>query len=765
MNSRSHLMTVCIATLVTTIALGGARAAAPKEEGANLLKNPGFETMGAAGMPEGWEPLIIGFKPEFVVDQHDPHGGKQSMRITSTEVTRAYVVSQPIEVAPGENVQATAYVKVEDVPEKVGSVILIGAFSRADGTNASVAKFNVAKVSTTTQPVSGWQRIEGTLPVPGDVDYLRLRAGFSYSKGSCSWDDLRISTTQPVVARLNLPNEQLTPAMEPLPVTVLNRSKEKSKIRVTVSLDKKDYSANVQLTGQPVQTVSVPINVEKRGKVAVELALRRGNDDKPFFVRKINATIPPALVLDPPIPTHWAIEDGPPKISGDVWTALKPETQAGGKLSVTLLDEAGTTRGTWLAHKIQSGRNEFAISGAALPEGKYKIVAEVQPKSGQPMRVEQPWFVVPRRLAKVTINSSGFCEYDGKPIFPMGIFNSGKPAELAEAGFTITHAYNATRVFKGERPNDQGAREFLDETEKAGMKACFMVPLSFADNDWDAFRRRIRMFRNHPALLCWDEEEGLARGDWSKETLQQVSKILKEEDPNHPFMVGDANDVIFRVKDRSNFFPLPFMDLGMWWWYPIPLKKDKHIDALEGREAGGLELKPPTFLTTAKTDKPIWVGVQSYKQPKGRFPTPLEYRAQAYIAVAEGAKGLMWYGGYVTDGIFTNKNKVEGHWDEFKNIVTELRSLEDVFLAPSLDKPSLMPDKSPVSVTIRRSPKRLVLIAVNRGEQPLELKLASPSIKAGTAPVIGEKRTVTTQAGELADHFDPYASHVYELPQ
>ena len=65
--------------------------------------------------------------------------------------------------------------------------------------------------------------------------------------------------------------------------------------------------------------------------------------------------------------------------------------------------------------------------------------------------------------------------------------------------------------------------EFLDSTEKAGMKALTMVPLEYAAaGEWDAFRRRIRMFRNHPALLAWDEEEGLARGDWKIETLAKV---------------------------------------------------------------------------------------------------------------------------------------------------------------------------------------------------------------------------------------------------
>jgi hypothetical protein len=248
------------------------------------------------------------------------------------------------------------------------------------------------------------------------------------------------------------------------------------------------------------------------------------------------------------------------------------------------------------------------------------------------------------------------------------------------------------------------------------------------------------------------------------DTLVKVRQILKEEDPHHPFMVGDARDVVFRVKDRTNFFAFDQLDLAMWWWYPLPLKQEKRLDALEGEEVAGLELKPPVFLTGAKTNKPIWVGVQGYKKADSRFPTPIEYRAQAYIAIAEGGKGLMWYGGYVTGGMFQAQNKTEAHWTELKQLVTELNSLQDVFTGTTEAKPTVSPSDAPVSVALKRSPKRLVLIAANRSEKPLELTITSPLIKAWAAKVIAEDRTVHSEKGSITDKFEPYAVHVYQLP-
>src|SRR5207248_2426533 len=130
----------------------------------------------------------------------------------------------------------------------------------------------------------------------------------------------------------------------------------------------------------------------------------------------------------------------------------------------------------------------------------------------------------------------GYLVHSDKTIFPLGIFNGGgKTKESAEAGFTINHTYNDANVEPGERPGDMRALHFLNMTQQAGMKALMLIPrgLAFA-HDWEGVRRRIRMFRNHPALLAWDEEEGIARDDMSPADLARLRKLIAKEDPNHP---------------------------------------------------------------------------------------------------------------------------------------------------------------------------------------------------------------------------------------
>jgi hypothetical protein len=246
-------------------------------------------------------------------------------------------------------------------------------------------------------------------------------------------------------------------------------------------------------------------------------------------------------------------------------------------------------------------------------------------------------------------------------------------------------------------------------------------------------------------------------------TLAEIRRILQEDDPHHPFMIGDARDVIGRVTDRSRFFPVEHMDLGMWWWYPFPIKPGAGDD-LQGEQAGDrIELAPPTFLTQRQTDKPVWVGVQSYRKPgkDGRYPTPVEYRAQAYLAVIHEAKGLMWYGGSVTGGLFLAPDG--GHWEALKQLAGELRDLSPLLLASSAGRPGFSPAEAPISADIRRVEGRSVLMAVNRGPSAVQVIFTLPTQRAGPVRVLGEDRTAIVENGRLRDTFEPFGTHVYDL--
>ena len=735
----------------------------------NLIANGEAEgPPSAEKLPPHWSPLVVSTTASFATDATEKHGGRASIRITAPEQTRSYARSDVIPVAPGETIHGSAWVKVKDVDLKEGlnHVIMIAEFTDAKDANQTVLKFDVAKIPDASKE---WTKIEGSVKVPELMANLRVRVGFSYAHGTSWWDDLRVWTDSPLACRIDLAEARLTPAMKTLPVLLLNRERTRDTLGLSVELNKSSASERVKLTGDATQRVDVPIAMPKPGKVKATATIAREAKGKAIFTEDRNALMPPPMALYPPVPTHWVVEDGKPHLECKVDLATTDQQRRGAVIRAEMRDQSDKAVAAWMSERkdsVDDGVHDFAFDVPPLAEGDYKLVVSLQGGSGSPLSVERDYHVIRRRRAKVTINSVGYCEYDGKAIFPIGIFNGGKFKEQGDAGFTVTHTYNASRISNNERPEDAETERWLDQTEANGMKTCLLVPMKqVIAGDLDAVRRRVRLFRNHPALLCWDEEEGFGRGDFKPDTLKKLRQIISEEDPNHPFMVGDPKEIVSHIKDRSNFFPLDEMDMGMWWWYPFPLQA-RAADALEGEEASkGDVLDLPEFLTRANTTKPIWVGIQAYKKgDKSRYPTAEEYRSQAFLGVIHGAKGLMWYGGSVTGGIFVEKaTPQETHWEDLKELARELHDLSDVFMSPTVETPKASPETTPVDVCIKQAGNRLVMIAASRSVKEADVTIASPRLKAGEVKVPSENRTVRAADGSLKDRFAPLAVHVYEL--
>src|SRR5207244_1748882 len=110
----------------------------------DLLPNGDFERVVSTTQPANWQPLIIGAKSQFSLDEQEKHGGRYSAKIVAPEFARSYWRSDAIPVAPGEKIHASAWVKVKDVPPDHGSVIVIAEFSGTKGLGIEVAKVGTA---------------------------------------------------------------------------------------------------------------------------------------------------------------------------------------------------------------------------------------------------------------------------------------------------------------------------------------------------------------------------------------------------------------------------------------------------------------------------------------------------------------------------------------------------------------------------------------------------------------------------------------------
>src|SRR5206468_3519787 len=83
--------------------------------------------------------------------------------------------------------------------------------------------------------------------------------------------------------------------------------------------------------------------------------------------------------------------------------------------------------------------------------------------------------------------------------------------------------------------------------------------------NWDQIRHRIETFRHHPGLLCWGEEERVARGLTRLTNIAALYRLVHKLDPDHPLVLGDTRDVIKKFEhDRRDFFPGKAVEKGNW---------------------------------------------------------------------------------------------------------------------------------------------------------------------------------------------------------
>lgn len=732
----------------------------------NLVLNGDFEGKAdAQGLPAPWLSYVPGHTAVMRVADDVKHEGLRSLFIQTDADIKASCVSDPIPVAPGERLSLSVWCRVDNLTSRVGGTLTFNA----GFLDKEKRYFTWHKAQPSPAVEKEWFQLKTEAVVPARAAYVTFQVGVAQMTGKTWWDEAELRTESPLAARFDLETAQREPGEQTIPLTVLNRRPADAGRKVTIKTEPGGKSIEHTLTGKAQESIPAAFALKKRGKVTLKATLD-DSANQAAFAAKVEVTVPPLLRVEPLLPTHFCIEDGTPKLEGRLWVHEEEQLRKTMTLhgSLLLKDEE---IGKWEMESFPPNPIVFKQEIKSAPIGNYTIRISLQQGSKEVARAEQDWHIIRRSQAEVKLSDDGYPIVDGRKFFPLGIYNGGRFEEQGKAGFNVTHGYNAMATAPGVIPNNQMAKQFLDNSHANGMKTLMLVTHgshSRAVNDETI--RRIRIFRNHPGLLAWDEEEGVARGEAPLSFLKTLRNVLKKEAPEHPFMVGDCRDVVYNIKDRSELFPVELMDMGMWWWYPFPMTKGAKSDALQGEEATtGLELVPPTFLTQAKTTKPIWCGIQAYRKPErkdGRFPTPTEYRAQAYLAVIHGAKGLMYYVGSGSGGNGILNKPEEGNWEYLKSLATELRSMAPVFMSPD-DKEAVTvaPADALLSVRLKNADGRRILLAASRSDQPIKAAMKIASLPAGDVTVRFENRTLTSSKGEFPDEFSPYAVHVYELPR
>ena len=185
----------------------------------------------------------------------------------------------------------------------------------------------------------------------------------------------------------------------------------------------------------------------------------------------------------------------------------------------------------------------------------------------------------------------------------------------------------------------------------------------------------------HPALAVWkgvDEPRNPARGDaWVRPAgLIRGYERMKQLDPRHPLVVIQApGSTAAQLTPYRPAFDLTGMDI-----YPVSYPPGVHGGAAnKGVSVVGDWAR---VIGTAAGPKPFWMTLQiawtgvvrSQQRPAvvPRFPTSQQARFMALQAIVNGARGLVFFGGHLTQVCTPADAKAGWNWTYWDRILRPL---------------------------------------------------------------------------------------------
>ncbi len=195
-----------------------------------------------------------------------------------------------------------------------------------------------------------------------------------------------------------------------------------------------------------------------------------------------------------------------------------------------------------------------------------------------------------------------------------------------------------------------------------------------------------------------------------------------------------------RLADVAGFdlYPLSHCNTDL----SVVYKAQRAFDAFAGRM--------PTFqwIETGPI-KPTYCG--------GFAMTPAELRAEVWLAIAGGARGI---------GYFTHTWS-PGHraFDVLPSLQHEMSKINSLISAvqPALTGATVASgvNSSAVKVLARVAGNTTYLVAVNTERSPITVQMHVPRLANGVVRAFGEKRTVSASSGRINDYFVPLGVHIY----
>lgn len=684
-----------------------------------VVPNPGFEQVGADGLPLGWTSTDNEGKSVFTGEKEGYGGSGRSVAVEQTTAPCFGMwVSQPFAVQPRTDYLVTVMLKCRQGSGPPGLAVGGKDFYLPTATRWTLwqQRFNSGELTSTTVSL-----------------YLYHRSG-----QKVWFDNVAVEPASSLVS-LQAPadNAMLRDVPGALQWTPMGAARYK----VTLARDA------LLTSGARVTTVSgasLPLRGLAPGAwywsvwpetsdAARDRALRQLSEVRCFVVTGLLAA---------------KRADTTPPVINDQWP--RPDTTVAGpvKIAATFTDTGSIPQGKIvldgreLRTTAVPGAHAVTLSAETQPgKGRHDVVARATDRAGHSAVSRWSFYVGETAPSVSVLGPDGHLSFNGRRLFPVGLYDYDKEQHLAtlfNSGFT--YALGGS----------------LDQLLAAGLKAVAGLGTAMTEAKSEEDLRRLfgsnmSSWRSHPALLGYwsDEVEGPS---YDPKLVQAAHRIAKELDPDHPFAACVSGPSCYREYGATAdiLFPDP---------YPVPRDPLSVVAGVMDQAAAATDGKKPVWLMAQGLD---W-SVQNTGVPedgKTYRPTGPEMRCMTYLGINHGARGVCyWAAGAGKCSI----SRWPERFQELCALVSELRSLEPVLLGKRLAAVPVTPASPDLDVRLWEAQGKRYLIAVNTSYRPQLATLKAPGLKSGAAvEVMFEDRVLTARSG-LTDLFAPIQVHVYAL--
>src|SRR5437016_650757 len=413
-------------------------------------------------------------------------------------------------------------------------------------------------------------------------------------------------------------------------------------------------------------------------------------------------------------------------------------------------------------------------------------------------------------MTSVTIDAAGVLVVGGQKVFPLGLSLpptvGGKTPDGKDAWQEL-EAGGASFVRTGRADWDAQqiagqitAEKKLEDAAAAHGLHCWLwlgalpnLPTTAGSPKEQLLTKVVDAFKAHPGLGAYKGIEEPQHSNIAAAGLVRAHTKLRALNPGHPVVIIQAP--VGTVADLTPYrpaFKITGADI-----YPVAY--------LPGTQPGSANRDISVVGDVTKTmvaaagGKPVWMTLQiawsgtatSRSRPNSvpRFPSLPEERFMAYQAIVNGARGLVFFGGHLTQ--ITRPRDAQAGWNwTFWELVLRplLAELTSTAVGPALVAPNagatVTASAQDVELVARRDDRFLYVVAVRRGGATSRVTFSGLPPKHNGTPIAAGQvlfeyvqdplpppigagrqtfRTVGVTKGAFRDWFGPHDAHVYRF--